>query len=96
MLAEDAKEREDCITAVKAGKRRPCKNCSCGARDMLGNELPADAGDMAEEPAPSACGNCGKGDAFRCSSCPYRGLPRFEGDKPSIIETADGGIKLDI
>ena len=26
----------------------------------------------------SACGNCGKGDAFRCAGCPHRGTPAYE------------------
>ena len=97
VLAEAAKEREDCATAVKAGRRRACKDCTCGLRDMEGNEVPP-KDDEEAAPPESACGNCSKGDAFRCATCPYLGTPAFDADapKPKIITTADGGVKLEL
>jgi anamorsin len=34
---------------------------------------------MLENPQPAGgCGSCALGDAFRCGTCPFRGLPSFE------------------
>lgn len=45
-------------------KKKPCANCTCELRN--------------QEDTRSACGNCHKGDAFRCSTCPSLGLPPYQ------------------
>ncbi|DBA94286.1 TPA: hypothetical protein ACH3X1_001900 [Trebouxia sp. C0004] len=81
LLTEEDRQRpaviamDDC--EVGAGKKA-CKNCTCGRADAEAAVQKVDLSqDMLENPQ-SACGSCGLGDAFRCSSCPYRGLPSFE------------------
>ena len=71
---EEEKEENGEIRERKTVKRK-CANCTCSRKDEI-------------EKPKSACGNCYLGDAFRCSGCPYKGMPAFEeGEEINLDET---------
>ncbi|KAI8800340.1 cytokine-induced anti-apoptosis inhibitor 1, Fe-S biogenesis-domain-containing protein [Cladochytrium replicatum] len=86
----------DCgTTDGTAAKKKACKNCSCGLAEMEAEdevrkeeEQAAKKQKVATKAVPavqSSCGNCYLGDAFRCASCPYLGMPAFQpGEKVTL------------
>lgn len=67
------------------GQRKACKDCSCGLREEL--ESSDGKEPQTKKSVTSSCGSCYLGDAFRCASCPYLGMPAFKpGEKIQLSE----------
>ncbi|CAG9863241.1 unnamed protein product [Phyllotreta striolata] len=89
LLDEDDLQKPDpsslkvCSTT---GKRKACKDCSCGLADELAMEAKLGKVVDTKDAPKSSCGSCYLGDAFRCATCPYLGMPAFKpGEKIQLM-----------
>lgn len=90
LLTEEDLTRPDPVSLKvcrTTGNRKACKNCVCGLKE----ELDAENMQKVEENKKnfkSSCGSCYLGDAFRCASCPYLGMPAFKpGEKVKLTDS---------
>ena len=85
----DMEARSKAAAADDCGGRKACDDCTCGRKER--EAVDEEEKKTADLPPPkSSCGNCAKGDAFRCAGCPYLGKPAFkEGEEHLVLKLDD-------
>jgi hypothetical protein len=77
-------EDEDLVKPVVepcSTKKKACKDCTCGRAEQEAL-VTLDTITVVPKKVTSSCGSCYLGDAYRCGTCPYLGMPAFKpGDK---------------
>lgn len=89
LTEEDKKKPEvaECkpLNGAEKKPKKPCANCTCGLADELEKDAKASVESSASK---GSCGSCYLGDAFRCASCPYRGMPAFKPGEKVTLDTS--------
>jgi len=101
ILTEEERKKPEQICQPSAASdakqkpKKPCADCTCGLAEELekeAREKVASAGVAQASAGKSSCGSCYLGDAFRCDSCPYRGMPAFKPGEKVTIDTASDDL----
>ncbi|XP_010420590.1 PREDICTED: anamorsin homolog isoform X3 [Camelina sativa] len=85
LTEEDLKKPQLPVASGCATTKKACKNCVCGRAEIEEKAVKLGLTEDQIENPQSSCGSCGLGDAFRCGTCPYKGLPAFKlGEKVTL------------
>ncbi|KAL0887624.1 hypothetical protein Bca101_011607 [Brassica carinata] len=87
LTEEDLKKPQLPVVSGCETTKKACKNCVCGRAEIEEKAVKLGLTEDQIENPQSSCGSCGLGDAFRCGTCPYKGLPPFKlGEKVTLSQ----------
>jgi hypothetical protein len=74
-------------------KKKACKDCTCGRAEQERLEK-ITLQNVPQEAPKSNCNRCPLGDAYRCSTCPYLGMPAFQVSDGKIVLSLDDSADI--